>query len=271
MALSEAGIASSGIAESFLKVSHLTRTRHAHQITIAALYKLQKEAYSLSDVQNISYEQWRLDMIKKSPTFQFWDTVMSIEKIILTFIRAHREKNFDLYVKSLELIVGFFFALDHYNYARWVPIYIRDMKSLPTSIEESFKDYWVVAKTSNRFSYIPMDQIHEQENAKLKGAGGVVGLTDALNRWMVCGSEISQLINQFESEFSVQETHLHHEEGIATQKAFKKQMKDLIDTINKFGNPFLDDCPELIILNSRDCADDSVVATVRSIATIGLT
>ena len=57
VALSEAGIASSGIAESFLKVSHLTRTRHAHQITIAALYKLQKEAYSLSDVQNISYEQ----------------------------------------------------------------------------------------------------------------------------------------------------------------------------------------------------------------------
>ena len=33
----------------------------------------------------------------------------------------------------------------------------------------------------------------------------------------------------------------------------------------------MDDCPELIILNSRDCADDSVVATVRSIATIGLT
>ena len=102
----------------------------------------------------------------------------------------------------------------------------------------------------------------------------MVGLTEnptALNRWMVCGSEISQLINQFESEFSVQETHLHHEERIATQKAFKKQMKDLIDTINKFGNPFLDDCPELIILTSRDCADDSVVATVRSIATIGLT
>ena len=78
VALSEAGIASSGIAESFLKVSHLTRTRHAHQITIAALYKLQKEAYSLSDVQNISYEQWRLDMIKKSPTFQFWDTVVTV-------------------------------------------------------------------------------------------------------------------------------------------------------------------------------------------------
>ena len=76
-ALSEAGIASSGIVESFLKVSHLTRTRHAHQITIAALFKLQREAYSLiDDSPRISYEEWRLSMIEKSPTFQFWDSAM---------------------------------------------------------------------------------------------------------------------------------------------------------------------------------------------------
>ena len=29
--------------------------------------------------------------------------------------------------------------------------------------------YWVVSKTKNRFSSIPIDQMHEQENAKLKG------------------------------------------------------------------------------------------------------
>ena len=106
VALCEAGIASSGVAESFLTVSHLTRTRHAHQVTIAALYKLQREAYSLSDESN--FETWQLSMIEKGPTFQFWDTVMGIEKLILTFIRAHRERNFDLYVQSLEAIVGFF-------------------------------------------------------------------------------------------------------------------------------------------------------------------
>ena len=36
----------------------------------------------------------------------------------------------------------------------------------------------------------------------------------------------------------------------------------------EFGNPYFDDCPELLILNSRDCADDSVFATVSSIETI---
>ena len=93
-------------------------------------------------------------MIEKGPTFQFWDTVMGIEKLILTFIRAHRERNFDLYVQGLEAIVGYFFALDHYNYSRWIPIHIHDMKLLPASIEENFKKCWVVNKTGNRFSSI---------------------------------------------------------------------------------------------------------------------
>lgn len=43
--LIEAGIASSGTAESFLKVSHLARTRLVHQVTVLALYKLQREAF----------------------------------------------------------------------------------------------------------------------------------------------------------------------------------------------------------------------------------
>ena len=43
--LTEAGIASSGIAESFLKVTHLTRTRLAHQVTVLALHKFQREAF----------------------------------------------------------------------------------------------------------------------------------------------------------------------------------------------------------------------------------
>ena len=91
------------------------------------------------------------------------------------------EKNFPLYVEALEAIVGFFFAFDHYHYVRWVPVHIHDMSSLPTSIKEEFKSKWVVSKTCNRFSSIPIDQIHEQENAKVKGKGGVIGLNRKTN------------------------------------------------------------------------------------------
>ena len=41
-ALSEAEMARSGTADSFLKASHLTRTRHAHQVTLLSIVCLQE-------------------------------------------------------------------------------------------------------------------------------------------------------------------------------------------------------------------------------------
>ena len=35
------------------------------------------------------------------------------------------------------------------------------------------------------------------------------------------------------------------------------------------GNPFLDASPELIVLDSRNCAGDAVVATIRSSENLG--
>ena len=39
--ISTAGVATGGVADSHLKAAHLTRTRHAHTVTAAALYLLQ--------------------------------------------------------------------------------------------------------------------------------------------------------------------------------------------------------------------------------------
>ena len=39
-ALVHTKVASTGTAESFLKASHITRTRHAHQVTASSLYIL---------------------------------------------------------------------------------------------------------------------------------------------------------------------------------------------------------------------------------------
>ena len=45
-ALTESEVASSGTADSFLKVSHITRTRHAHQVTVLVLHRLLNEAFN---------------------------------------------------------------------------------------------------------------------------------------------------------------------------------------------------------------------------------
>ena len=44
-ALVHADIATPGTAESFIKVAHVTKTRHAHQITAASLSILKHKAY----------------------------------------------------------------------------------------------------------------------------------------------------------------------------------------------------------------------------------
>ena len=77
-ALIQAGIASMGTADSFLKSSHLTRTRHAHQVSALALYELQQQAFlaSAEGVHSGDKEAWRKSMIEKCPTFQYWDTVL---------------------------------------------------------------------------------------------------------------------------------------------------------------------------------------------------
>ncbi|CAB3996629.1 Hypothetical predicted protein [Paramuricea clavata] len=57
VALTEADVASSGVVDSFLKASHLTRTRHAHQVTALALHKLQRDAFS-QYVDEASFSMW---------------------------------------------------------------------------------------------------------------------------------------------------------------------------------------------------------------------
>ena len=226
-ALIQAGIVSSGIADSFLKASHLTRTRHAHQISVLALSKLQQNAFLQSEGPHdeSTKEAWRQAMITKSPTFLYWDTILKMEILGLIFVRAHREQDFPLYVESLKAIVPWFFALDHQNYARWIPIHIRDMQSLPTSVLQEFEEcgHWVIQKTKNRFSSMPIDQAHEQNNELVKGSGGAVGLTEnpsAFRKWMIAGPEQARLLKDFEQEFipNVANKQLHHEEVFALKK-----------------------------------------------------
>ncbi len=44
--------------------------------------------------------------------------IMEFEIMVITFVYAHRTRNFSMYVESLDSLVQWFFALDHINYAR---------------------------------------------------------------------------------------------------------------------------------------------------------
>ena len=71
------------------------------------------------------------------------------------------------------------FSLDHVHYTRWLPVHIRDMRNVKErhpELYQEFKNKKIVVQKSNRkISMIAMDQNQEQQNAIVKGVGGVVG------------------------------------------------------------------------------------------------
>lgn len=205
-------------------------------------------------------------MIGKNPTFEFWNLILELEIKVLMFVRSHRERNFPLYVEIMEQLVPWFFILDHTNYARWLPVHIRDMKCIPDGIKDQFQSCWSFPKTNRKFSSMPLDQAHEQYNKMVKVAGGAVGLMenqDALRRWMVSGPELSRLLNEFENITDVSSGHNKcHEQGFSTQKTFKDHVNNLAESISSKFNPFLE-CDELINIYNHDCVEQELVNEMR--------
>ncbi|KAJ8387355.1 hypothetical protein AAFF_G00157320 [Aldrovandia affinis] len=135
-ALVEAGIASPGTADSFLTVSSITRTRQMHQITGCSLYKLLKAATwttrkrQMNNPKRCLASKLGVSIANcKVPSF-ISGMVLSMELVILLLIRSFREANFFLYCQSLAELIPYFFANNNVNYARWLPIYYRDMVTL---------------------------------------------------------------------------------------------------------------------------------------------
>ena len=53
------------------------------------------------------------------------------------------------------------------------------------------------------------------------------------------------------------------------QKAFERDVRSLVSTIEEMGNPFTEDSSDLLTLDSRDITDAAVIDTVRQIEKLG--
>ena len=182
-ALTQADLATAGKAESFLKTSHVKRTRHAHQVTASALSILLHNAYDTyvcEESEPMPFDEWCTERIEASPQFQYWLIVMQLELLVLVYVRSLRDANFLLYVAVLVALTPWFFALDHTHYSRWVPIHIRDMMTLherhPDIATQFAQGGFVVRQTKRPFSAIAINHAHEQNNKVVKGDGGAVDL-----------------------------------------------------------------------------------------------
>lgn len=68
------------------------------------------------------------------------------------------------------------------NYARWIPVHLKDMlaprENAPEVASKFRESMFVDYKTTRRFSSIAIDYAHDQNNVMVKADGGAVGLTE---------------------------------------------------------------------------------------------
>jgi len=156
-------------------------TRHAHHACIHALLKQAYGEYTFESEINLPLVQWCLSQAQQSLMFNYWLKTLSLEIVLLLYIRSIRTLNFQHYIESLAKITPWVVALDHIHYSWWLPVHICDMMALsekhPDTVEKFHAGKFVIHKTSNKFSAMAIDQCHEQNNATVKESGGAIGLT----------------------------------------------------------------------------------------------
>ena len=137
------------------------------------------------------------------PQLKYWQTVYDMEMLLLRFVRSIRTGDLFLYEKSWDEIPDWAFILDHYNYAHWLPVHVRDTMNVRVKHPDPYRQFAdgfvTIAKTQNPFSMIGFDQNHEQQNNELNMHGGTLNLSDecVFTEWAVAGPEIARVIREF--------------------------------------------------------------------------
>ena len=139
--------------------------------------------------------------------------------------------------------------MDHYKYARWCSVHLFDLSNLefiaPSLYEEFNTGNFSFQKTMRNFLILAPDQVHEQNNEKMKGLGGATQLLNrpdlsGLEEWGTSVPKLVRLLSEFEEGInrpSKSQTVLpHHEDTLAFQQQFTSDVRRV--SKNFSCNPF---------------------------------
>ena len=163
-------------ADSLVTVNDIKRARYCLQVGACVIYSKLKQAHidSKSDELILS---WLANKSKIKEMCFYWKLVLEFMIDLLVLIRSLRKGKYP-YIASLRKLIRWYFALDHYNYARWLSVHIYDLLALPQNLPQLhrfFMDrYFTFQKTDCQVLLMGLDsrQIHQQNNAVMKGMGG---------------------------------------------------------------------------------------------------
>ena len=225
-------------------VNKIKRARYTLQITLCSLFKLLRDAMP-DDIRELSPYDWLSQRSKESTSFLYWKLVIDLEMLILMYVRSLREGNFKLHLEVLYLLLSWFFSFNHVHYARWLTVHWFDLYHLESKFPDLFEQFsngnFSFQKSNREFSRMGLDQIHEQNNKVIKGAGGASALLNkeddsALLRWEVCSPELARVILEFEdsldkNEIPADSSTNHHEDNDSFNKRFTSDVSRLVKSI----------------------------------------
>ena len=265
-----------GGAGGCLTHANVMKTRNSTALSYAGLTLLQRAAFMETQpvgalFQDSEFAAWRLRQLKL-PNFQFWDLILRVQNLVLILVSGIRNRNLVLYLEALEHMVVFMFALDNPNYARWISVYINDVKTQTPEFRLIYSQHFAMYSTPRPFSAMHADQQGEQSIKGFKaGLGGDSNLTqkpEALLRNTIISGEIDSLLQYgmcpriTDSDLSEDDDEMidnaqaaaqyHHSLGKAQQKLFTEQVQKFINAVNENGNMFSDSCPQLCVLETRE-------------------
>ena len=299
--LVEAGVVAEGSMNGVLNGHHYNRSIRAHKLLYESLQRLRLQTFldslqeaeakemldairkldlsfptesftdacDTEDFQIVKdrYQIFVEEQKEKSPTFAFWSSYIEMVQLLLLFIRATRESNWQWHMSTIRLMLPWFFAYDRVNYARYLPAYWLGMANLPITHPDCHKEItargvWTVQRQDNYgFGSIACDQAIEQTcNRDSKTKSGLIGITrnpGAVYRWILSQHERAAITRQCEmmAGKSPDQRKRKDLDKTITQND-EKAVNSILSTIETMINPFDMSQDDLV------CVTSGVVASV---------
>jgi hypothetical protein len=229
-------------------------------------------------------EQFEKDQMSK-PTFKYWRNYMDMVSILLGFIRAEREGQWDLYLSLFARMLPWFSVYGHTNYSRWGPVYLADMRHLETTAPSVHHQFtagrFSIKRTNKKFCQIAVDQALEHINRVSKVSGGIIGITrrdDARDKWCLTYNEKARIadatLHMFDLnvEDDVDAEWCHSDSGPTRLKRDEDDVTKIMNEFRRFdvfseGGEFDEN---LICLSTRDVAPHDIMEEISSAFQIGV-
>ena len=203
------------------------------------------------------------------------DCIVKPTLLSLMFLPGDRNGDFLLQQQCLKTMLSYFFAAGHYNYARYMSWYVRQMEHFPQRAKEDLLAGAHVCRHSDGGTAMPADKLGEQTHIKRgKGCGGMKDISTSpeqvavwVNSFSVCAHldiAMEHMYNEAGEEqkplreVDGEEKNKHKEDGEGRKRLDEADRKKIAVEMEKYSHPLNDKQPGVYNICNGQVTPDTV-------------